>query len=169
MVAHGLLQNFARNLLVVDAGGVEPDVGQGFIDGSARGEEGVKGLAWMVGLEQGAATAAHGALEKHIGLCVEPNDDAGFFKGLEVGFAQDGSAAGGEDDARDTDKIGENALLDLAEDLLAAFGEDGGNALALVFDDQFIGINKTMADNRGEPTPDGGFAAAHESDEHEIR
>lgn len=168
-MAHGLIQNFAGDFLVVDTGGIESEACQGFVDGSAGGEEGVEGFAWIVGLEQGAAAAAHGALEKHIGLCVEPDDDADFFQGLAVGFAQDGAAAGGEDDSGDADQIGENALLDLPEGLLAAFSEDGGDAFALVFDDQFIGIDKPVADNRGEPAPHGGFAAAHEADEHEIR
>ena len=69
----------------------------------------------------------------------------------------------------DADEIADNPLLDLSECFLTAFGKNGGNAFALVFDDQLIGIHEPMPGNRGETASHSGFAAAHKADEHEIR
>lgn len=79
IVAHGLFQDFAGHFVVFDSRGIEPEIGGGFVDGAARFEEGVEGLAGVLRLEEGTAAAADRALEKHIRLGVQPDDDAGFF------------------------------------------------------------------------------------------
>ena len=169
VVAHGEFEDFAGDLVVLDAGGIEADIGEGFVDGAAGGEEGIERGAGVGGLEEWAAAAAHGALEEDIGFGVEPDDDAGFFEGIAVGGIEDGTAAGGENDAREADEVGDDAPLDGAEALLALFREDGGYGFPLVLDDEVVGIHEAMAGGGGESAADCGFAAAHEADEDKIR
>jgi hypothetical protein len=161
---HGLLQNHFCDVIVGEAGGIQPEIRGLLVNRTPGGEQFVEGPSGIFRLEKRASLAPGGALEKRIRVGVQPGNRTDFFHGDPVGFPQDRSSSGRQDDARHADEIGQHPLLDLAESLLATSCKYFRNAGVFRLDHEIIGIYKTVPGEGGETAADGRFSAAHEAD-----
>jgi len=166
-------QTFVKNpagcVVVGEASRVQPEVGGFLVDQPAALKEGVEGEARVLRPEQGAFLVSGDAFEDDVRVGVEPGDDAECMERAAVFRAKHDAAPGGQDDAADPAEVLKGGRFEIAEVFLAAGGEDVADGAACLFGDQFVGIQKPVAGGRGEAPAHGGFSAAHEADENDIR
>ena len=165
---HGLIQKPLRGFIVSESGGIEAEIGGFGIKPAAGVEQSVEGLARIVGLQQRALAAAGGTLEENVRIGIQPGHDTDFLQGFPVFLTQDKPAAGGKNDSADSDEALHRPLLHFPEEFLAVTGKNLGNAPALALHDLIICVHEAVSGQRGQTAANGGFPAAHESDENEV-
>ena len=154
-------------LAVGEVAGVDADGGGFAVEGFALAVEFFDGAAGVGGLQEGAF-AVFDALVELVGAGVEPDDGADLREELAVGLAGDESAAGGDDEADASDEGLQDSGFEGAEVFLAVLFENGGDGLSGFLRDEGVGIDEGEAGERGQDSPDAGFAGSHESDEDQV-
>ena len=155
---HHVLRNIAR---------FDADIRK-LVDRPSRLQQAAQGFFRIRRLQQRAVVLAAHALQQGLEIRVEPDRDAALGDPLARARIEKGAAAGGEHDLSAVQQPHDDTALAVAEIALAMLCEDFGNSHTAGRGDDFgVGVDECQAKARGETLPDGAFARAHHTHEHD--